>query len=105
MYLYGQTEFGKMIGWSQQKMAVYFQRGKLPEPFALVGGEGGRPVWTREQIEWYKGDQGALTVPELKKIGLLPKECQECLDSPDDDWHCPRTKRIEGCPRREVEGD
>jgi len=50
--LYGIKEFGDMIDWSRQKTAVYYQRGKLPEPHALVGGK--RPVWTREQIEKWK---------------------------------------------------
>jgi hypothetical protein len=59
MYLYGQKEFAAIIGWDDRKLRVYYQRGKLPEPFALVGGDDGRPVWTREQIEQYKRDMTA----------------------------------------------
>jgi hypothetical protein len=102
--IYGLTEFAAEIGGTmdRKKMSVLYSRGKLPEPFAIAGD---RPFWIIDQIEWYKGEQRNLTVPELKKVGLLPKECQVCLDSANDDWHCPRSKRIEDCPRKaEFEG-
>jgi hypothetical protein len=49
--LYGQAEFAKEIGWDDRKIRVYYQRGKLPEPYAKAGK---RPLWTKEQIEQYK---------------------------------------------------
>ena len=52
-YLLGTKEVGDILGWSRQKVSVYYSRGKLPEPYAKIGGQ--RPVWTREQIEkWMK---------------------------------------------------
>ena len=51
--LLGTKEVGDLLGWSRQKVSVYYSRGKLPEPFALIGGK--RPVWTREQIEEWAG--------------------------------------------------
>jgi hypothetical protein len=56
LFLYGQKEFAEKIGWDDRKLRVYYLRGKLPAPFALVGGESGRPVWTIEQIEKYKDE-------------------------------------------------
>ncbi len=56
MELYGQVEFGKRIGWSRKKISVYYARGKLPEPFAYIGGK--RPVWTKEQIEEWIRQRG-----------------------------------------------
>ena len=51
--LLGTKEVGDILGWSRQKVSVYYSRGKLPEPYATIGGK--RPVWTREQIEkWMK---------------------------------------------------
>jgi hypothetical protein len=55
--LYGQKEFTKEIGWDDRKLRVYYLRGKLSEPFAMVGGMDGRPVWTLEQIKQYKAGQ------------------------------------------------
>ena len=45
----GITEVGKYTGWGRRKTSVYYSRGKLPVPFALIGGK--RPVWKKEQIE------------------------------------------------------
>ena len=49
--LMGITEVGAYIGWDRRKTSVYYGRGKLPEPYALIGGK--RPVWTKKQIEWW----------------------------------------------------
>ena len=46
--LLGIKEVGDILGWSRQKVSVYYSRGKLPEPYTLVGGK--RPVWEREKI-------------------------------------------------------
>ena len=54
--LCGTTEVGDLVGWSRQKVNIYYARGKLPKPYTLVGGK--RPVWTREQIEKWKEAQG-----------------------------------------------
>jgi hypothetical protein len=54
LFLYSQKEFADKIGRDDRKLRVYYLRGKLPEPFAMVGGENGRPVWTLEQINKYK---------------------------------------------------
>ena len=54
-HLLGTKEVGDILGWSRQKVSVYVKRGKLPEPYALIGGK--RPVWTREQIEKWKGER------------------------------------------------
>ncbi|WP_165907807.1 hypothetical protein [Hydrogenispora ethanolica] len=51
LILYGQKEFAEAIGWDDRKLRVYYQRGKLPEPFAMVGD---RPAWTKEQVEEFK---------------------------------------------------
>jgi len=47
--LLGLKEAGELIGWDIRKMSVYYSRGKLPVPYALVGGR--RPAWKKEQIE------------------------------------------------------
>jgi hypothetical protein len=51
--LYGLTEFAEELGgkWNRKSMQVYYKRGKLPEPFAMVGIH---PLWTIDQIEEYK---------------------------------------------------
>jgi hypothetical protein len=49
--LYGITQFAKAIGWDQRKAQVYYQRGKLPEPFAF---NGNAPLWKPEQAEEFK---------------------------------------------------
>ena len=49
--LYGLSDFAKEIGWSRQKLRVYYERNKLPEPATSAGT---RPLWTIEQIEEYK---------------------------------------------------
>ena len=51
LQLYGQVEFAQMIGWDPRKLRTYYLRGKLPEPFAMVGD---RPAWTEEQINKWK---------------------------------------------------
>lgn len=51
--LLGTKEVGDVLGWSRQKVSVYYSRGKLPEPYALAGS---RPLWTRTQIDkWMEG--------------------------------------------------
>lgn len=53
--LYGLTEFAaELPGMDRKKLSVYYNRGKLPEPF---GKAGKRPLWTKEQIENYKASQ------------------------------------------------
>lgn len=44
----GVTEVGKLLGWDRRKVAVYRNRGYLPEPVAYVGN---RPLWTEDQIK------------------------------------------------------
>lgn len=53
--LYGLTEFAEELGgkWNRKSMQVYYKRGKLPDPFAMVGIH---PLWTIEQIEEYKAE-------------------------------------------------
>lgn len=51
LQLYGQKEFAQEIGWDDRKLRVYYLRGKLPEPFAMVGD---RPAWAKDQIEEFK---------------------------------------------------
>lgn len=48
---FGTTEFGNEIGWQKGKVSVYVSRGLLPKPVTYVGG---RPAWTRRQIEIIK---------------------------------------------------
>lgn len=56
LQLYGITEFAKELGgnWTVQKLWVYYDRGKLPNPNAFVGE---RPAWSKEQIEEFKNQQ------------------------------------------------
>ena len=52
--LYGLEDFAAEIpGMDRHKLSVYYQRGKLPEPYS-VNPKGKSPAWTREQIEHYK---------------------------------------------------
>jgi predicted DNA-binding transcriptional regulator AlpA len=56
MDLITSAEVAKMLGWSVSKVSVYGERGKLPVPITVIGG---RPVWTRAQIERFKNKGGA----------------------------------------------
>ena len=52
--LLGLKEISELVGWPVNKGSVYYNRGKMPEPFALVGGR--RPVWLKEVAEeWARG--------------------------------------------------
>jgi len=55
--LFGQSEFASELNWDERKLRVYYQRGKLPEPYAKAGS---RPLWTREQVQEFKD---SLNVP------------------------------------------
>lgn len=46
--LMGVTDIAREFGWHKGKVPVYVNRGKLPPPMGLVGG---RPVWTKKQLE------------------------------------------------------
>ena len=67
--LIGLKEVGDILGWSRQKVSVYYSRNKLPEPYTLVGGK--RPVWTREQIEEWVEKRNA------RKSGRVGAEVSE----------------------------
>ena len=51
LQLMGTVEAAAFLGWSPSKFAVYHARGKTPEPIGFVGG---RPAWTKRQIEIFK---------------------------------------------------
>ena len=50
--LIGTVEAAEMVGWPPAKFAMYHSRGKVPEPVGFVGG---RPAWTKRQIECFIG--------------------------------------------------
>ena len=47
MELVGISEAAQVLGWSRQKTAVYYQRGKLPKPLARLRCG---PVWKKKVI-------------------------------------------------------
>jgi len=49
--LFGITDISEKLGWSKQRVHVYWKRGKLPEPATHIGG---RPAWTAFQVEQIK---------------------------------------------------
>lgn len=49
--LMGVTDIAKEWGWPKNKVSTYAIRGKLPQPMGEIGG---RPVWTRKQLEHVK---------------------------------------------------
>jgi hypothetical protein len=51
LQLMNSAEVARYIGWSVNKVSVYNERGILPEPVCFIGG---RPIWTKEEIESFK---------------------------------------------------
>ena len=51
LQLMGVTDIAKEWGWRKNKVSTYAERGKLPPPIGQIGG---RPVWTRKQLEHVK---------------------------------------------------
>jgi hypothetical protein len=47
MQLVGVSDIAKIMGWTNSKTSLYYQRGKLPAP---IGEVGGRPVWLKDSI-------------------------------------------------------
>jgi hypothetical protein len=54
--LLGNSDVARLLGWTTSKVTIYMGRGILPAPITDIGG---RPVWTRAQIERFKGKGGA----------------------------------------------
>jgi hypothetical protein len=53
--LIGVSDIAQLMGWTNSKVTVYYQRGKLPEP---IGEVGGRPVWLKDQLLPYIEEMG-----------------------------------------------
>lgn len=49
--LYGVNDVAETLEWSKQRVHMYMKRGILPEPITQVGG---RPAWTKQQIDRFK---------------------------------------------------
>lgn len=47
----GTSEVAEILGWDRRKVSVYYGRGKLPKPVALLKSG---PVWAKEDIEQFK---------------------------------------------------
>jgi len=52
--LAGVSEVATILGWDRRKVAVYAERGRLPEPVAELAG--GR-IWRQADIEVFKGQE------------------------------------------------
>lgn len=63
--LLGVTDVAQELGWGKAKVSEYRRRGVLPEPATQIGG---RPVWTKKQIEKFKREKGMASM-EKKLIG------------------------------------
>lgn len=60
--LLGVTDVAQELGWGKAKVSEYRRRGVLPEPATQIGG---RPVWTKKQIEKFKREKGMVSVKKL----------------------------------------
>ncbi len=46
----GTTEVAVLLGWDRRKVAVYYSRGLLPDPYAVLACG---PIWQRRDIEHF----------------------------------------------------
>lgn len=69
--LLGVTDVAEELGWGKGKVSEYRRRGVLPEPATQIGG---RPVWTKGQIDKFKQEKGMASVEKKLTVKRRGKD-------------------------------
>lgn len=80
--IFGITEIGKMIGWEDQKVHVYYSRNILPKPATYANN---RPFWTFNQVKKWAKEKYDIEIKKEDALYLINKNQVDDFDKEDDE--------------------